>query len=356
MQKNHVKKIGLIIVVFISIIGCTKDGLLDYSDLEHTADWLFPVVKTKVTAEQVAKLNDLSYDVGAYNVDAPFLDITFPIPPISLETIGPIELKDTDSIYVKFKSDTATLKVYITNNFPINIKSGTIVEIRNSVNDNLVVFDGVIQNDIPGKGGVDSVIVTRVTTTPWADNQLELFLVDFASDGTAGVIEDFSVYNNIDIKLKIEVIHLNEVELYGDINYLVTDTSDFTLGSNPDEPDSENVEKATLNLFVENGVPLTYQITGYFLDANYIVIDSLFGNTTIASPGLDGQGYVINSTIVEEKISSTMTKNEYHQIKSNAKHIYYQLEFTSPPQNIRVIHSNNVKLQVTADIKTKNSL
>jgi hypothetical protein len=43
--------------------------------LEHTADCLFPVVKTKVTEEQFAKLNDWSYGVGAFSIDASFIDI-----------------------------------------------------------------------------------------------------------------------------------------------------------------------------------------------------------------------------------------------------------------------------------------
>lgn len=356
MQNNCLKKVGLIFILFITIIGCSKEGFLDYSDLEHNADWLLPFVQTKVTAEQVAKLNDLSYDIGALPLDAPFLNTGLPIPPVSLEVVGPIELKDTDSIYVKFKSDTATLKVYITNNFPINIKAGTKVEIRNSFLNNLVVFDGLIQNDIPAKGGKDSVIVTRVITTPWVDNELELFLVDFSSDGTGGIVEDFNVYNNIDIKLKIEVIHLNEVEIYGNINYLVTDTSKFEFGSYPKEPDDESIEKATIHLFVENGVPLTYSVKGYFLDANYSIIDSLFGNTTVSSPGIDALGYVINSTIVEEKISTELTKYEYNEIRNRTKHMYYQFKFTSQSQNIRAIHSNYVKLHVTADITTKVSL
>ena len=75
MQNNQYKKTGLVLILLISMIGCSKEGLLDYSDLEHTADWLFPLVKTKVTAEQVAKLNELSYDVGAFSIDAPFINI-----------------------------------------------------------------------------------------------------------------------------------------------------------------------------------------------------------------------------------------------------------------------------------------
>ena len=350
------KKIIIVFAACLAIIGCTKEGLLDYSGLDHTADWLIPLVKTTVTAEQVSKLNKLSYDVGAVTVDAPFIDVNAAIPPISLETVGPVELKDTDSIYVQFKADTAQLKIYITNNFPINIKAGTIVEIRNSINNNLVVFDGVIQNDIMGKGGMDSVIVTRETTTPWADNKLELFLVDFASDGSSGVVEDFNTYNSIEISLKIEVIHLNEVELYSNLAYFVTDTTDFKMGADIDESGTEDVEKVGLNLFVENGVPFTYKIKGYFLDANYMTIDSLYGDHMVASPGLDGQGFVIKSTIVEEKIVSEITKSEYSLIKSTAKYMYYELEFNSGPQNVRVRHGDDVNLHLTADIKTKTSL
>jgi len=152
------------------------------------------------------------------------------------------------------------------------------------------------------------------------------------------------------------VIHLNEVELYGNIDYLVSDTSDFSLGSNPNEPEEEDIESVKLNLFIENGVPVSYAVKGYFLDANYTILDSLFGEETIPAPSIDGSGYVINSTIVEHTIVSSFTKSEYLFVKDNAQYIYYKLQFTSGPNNVRVINSNNIKLQLTADLKTKVSL
>ena len=356
MKNIFYTKRALFLLACLVFLGCSKDDLFNYSDLEHNADWILPVVKTRISAEQVSKLNDLKYDVGAFTADiTSFVNPSFPVPPISGQSIGPLDLDDTDSIYVRFRADTADLKVCITNNFPMNIKAGTMIKIFNSVLNTDTIFTGMIQNDIPGKGGTDAIIVTR-TNMPWADNQLKISLENFTSDGTNGTVEDFSVYNNIDIKIGIDVIHLNEVELYGNIDYLVSDTSDFSLGSNPNEPEEEDIESVKLNLFIENGVPVSYAVKGYFLDANYTILDSLFGEETIPAPSIDGSGYVINSTIVEHTIVSSFTKSEYLFVKDNAQYIYYKLQFTSGPNNVRVINSNNIKLQLTADLKTKVSL
>lgn len=351
MHRFKFHKIGLFFWLALGFLACTKDGLFDYSNLKQNAEWLFPIVKTKISAEQVSKLTDSHYDIGAFTFDVPFINTSAPIPPISGQTIGPLPLEDTDSIYIQFRSDSATLKIFITNNFPINIKAGTKVEIRNSLINTNVVFSGVVLRDIAAKGGKDSVIISKVVTTPWADNKLEFYFVDFASDGSSSV-ENFGIYNNLDVNLKIDVIHLNEAILNGNIEYFVTDTTDFKFGSNKNEPNDAHIESGILNLFIKNGVPLNYTIQGYFLDENYMIVDSLFEQAYVPAPGIDALGYAINSTINEVKITSVLSNEKYSNLRAFSKHIYYRLKFTSQPLPVRLTHDNYVGLQLTADVKT----
>ena len=63
MKNTHLIQLSSLFVLLTTIIGCSKEGFLDYSDLEHTSDWLFPIAKTVVGAEQVSKLHDLKYDI-----------------------------------------------------------------------------------------------------------------------------------------------------------------------------------------------------------------------------------------------------------------------------------------------------
>ena len=354
MVKNRSVKFTLLGLIVLVIVSCTKKDAFNYSDLEHSAEWIFPVAKTGITAEQFTKVNDLFYDVGVVTLDAQFVNTGFPTPPVSGESIGPVDLDDTDNIYKQFKSDEAVIKIYITNNFPINIKAGTVIEIRNSVNNNDVVFDGVIQNDISAKGGVDSIIINKVETTEWIDNRLKFYLTNFGSDGSPNV-EDYSTYNNIEVKIGIEVLTLNELELYGDMNYLVRDTTAFQFGGseNGGGVEEENIQSLKMNVFVKNGSPLTFSINAYFLDANYNVLDSAFNNAIVPTALIDPSGYVVMSTIVEEKIVAELTKSQYSNLKHNTQHIYYQLEFTSQPQNVRVVDGNSVELEVTAEIESK---
>jgi len=355
-KKYNFLFIGIGIVA--SIISCTKDDIFNYDELEHTADWIFPLVKTAVAAEQVAKLTDLHFDIGVLKIDLEGLDESFPVPPISAETLGPVSMEDTDSIYVKFHATEATLKVYITNNFPINIKAGSVIEIRNSVINNNVVFSGTLARDIEAKGGRDSVVISNVTGMPWADNGLEFYFTNFASDGSSNV-EDFNTYNNIDVSLKIEVLKLDEAEIYGNLNYILTDTNSFDFNSEESEQasvDLTNIESGSINLFISNGVPFTYYIQGYFLDANYQIVDSLFNSYTIESPLIDVNGYVVESSIQEVEVNAALTKDQYLLIEERTRYIYYKLEFTSQPQNVMITHSNTIGLQATADVKTKINL
>lgn len=357
MMKNRSTKLAFLVLTVIMVVSCTKEDAFNYSDLEHTAEWIFPVAKTKIAAEQFTKINDLRYDIGVVSLDAQFVNTGLPTPPISGESIGPVDFEGGDSLYVQFKSDEAIIKIYITNNFPINIKAGTVVEIRNSVNNNDVVFEGIIQNDIAAKGGVDSVIINKTGTTEWVDNRLKFYLTNFSSDGSPNV-EDYSTYNNIDIQLGIEVLTLNEIELFGNMNYLVRDTTAFQFGGTENGGDitEENIRNIKMNVFVKNGTPLSFVIQGYFLDANYTVLDSVFNNAVVPTALIDPSGYVVVSTIVEEKIVGELNASQYSYLKYNTKHIYYKLEFTSRPQNVRVVGTNSVKLEVTAEIESKITL
>jgi len=353
MKRKHSTKIILLFVLVTTFMGCSKEGFLDYKNIDHTSEWLFPIVKTVISAEQVSKLDDLTYDIEVLATDMPFLITGVPIPPISLVTIGPLPLQDTDSIYVKFRANEAILNVTITNNFPINIKSGTTIEIRNSSINNDVVFKGVIEHDITEKGGQGTVTVQGSETTPWIDNQLQLYFVDFTSDGSP-VPVDITIYNNISLSLEVEIIELNEAELYGDISYDVSDTSKYTFGSEPEQGlEDSPFENALLNLFIENGIPLNYSIQSFFLDDNFNIIDSLFSSSNVLAPEIDAPGYVINSSIVEKKIVTEMSIAKYNNLRSRTRHINHRLSFSSRPQNVRIIHENNIKINLTAELKTK---
>jgi hypothetical protein len=357
MMKNRITFLTVLFLTALIVVSCSKEDAFNYSDLEHSASWIFPIATTKLSAERFTKINDLRYDVGVFTLDAQFVNPGFPIPPTGNQTIGPVDLDDQDSIYVQFRSNDALIKIYITNNFPINIKGGTVVEIRNSVNNTDVVFSGVIQNDIPAKGGMDSVIINKTVTSDWVDNKLKLYLTNFGSDGSPNV-EDFETYSSIGVSIGIEVLSLDEIELYGNLNFLVSDTTDFEFGDNESQHESEeqNIQNIKMNVFDQNGTPLTFALRGYFLDANKAILDSVFENAIVPSAPVNADGYIIPSGIVEEKIVGALNASQYASLKYNTKHIYYKLEFSSESQNVKVLSGNSIRLEVTSEIESKVSL
>ena len=212
-----------------------------------------------------------------------------------------------------------------------------------------MIFEGTLQNDIAGKGGQDSLVIEKTMTSPWADNQLELFFIDLASDGSASPV-DFNTYNNIAVSLELEVVQLNEIELFGNIDHTVRDTIDYN--SESDGSTSEFIENGHLNLFVENGAPLNYAIQAFFLDKDFLVVDSLFDNATIAAPDITPSGYVINSTITEEKVTADFSNERYTNIQNNSSYVAFRLTFQSSPQNIRITTNDRIELYLTADVAT----
>jgi len=128
-------------------------------------------------------------------------------------------------------------------------------------------------------------------------------------------------------------------------NILFTDTLDFNIGV---DPDSTNIASLTINFAADNGFPLGMNSQVYFVDENYIVIDSLFENNRFdLKPGI-GSGKEIES--VESKVTIELSGDRMDKILA-AKYLMPSVLFntTNAANNV------NVKLYSTFEFGLKLS-
>ena len=337
--------------LLVSLSAC------EISDPDYSADMLLPLVKTRIKPENVNDLGEIVFkqDIVIPDVSHIF-NVAFPVPAFQAQNVGPIPLVDEENAFVRAKVDTAEYELTIINNFPINIKAGTTVEITNTTN-NDIVFTAVLPEDIPPYGGEKVITLFLSQTSPWFDNDLRLYLRNFSSDGSNGQPVDFNTNNNIRLRFDINLVRINEVEVNQGKNYFLQDTVDFNV---QDEDNFANLAEGKLTLFVENGWPAGYRFQGYFLDDQYQIVDSLLELTEVPAPELNNQGYVIPSSVQEVKLETIWTREELLRLRNQAKYLSFRARFQiptpthlPPTQTIKLRHENQVGLQLVGDLKVE---
>ena len=105
-----------------------------------------------------------------------------------------------------------------------------------------------------------------------------------------------------------------DLPLYGQAsNFIATDT--FVL----DFSTYQKVKAAEFKFVTENGLPLSVDIQGYFMDDNGLILDSLLQQKerVVAAAPVDGEGIVTNT--VEETKYIDIPADRFAQIRSAKK-------------------------------------
>lgn len=202
---------------------------------------------------------------------------------------------------------------------------------------------------IPGPGPIhgDSVIYEIVldTATSNVDELISAlphhisFGADFETipgapyDLPAGSINKVGIEVSIPLELRLS-------------NILFTDTVDFDLGLNPDSAD---ISMLTINFAADNGFPLGMNSQVYFVDANYMVLDSLFTDGHFdLQPATVSNGQTVES--FPSKISIELSGDRLDKILE-AKYLMPSILFRSTGAENNV----NVKLYSTYEFGLKLS-
>jgi hypothetical protein len=116
-----------------------------------------------------------------------------------------------------------------------------------------------------------------------------------------------------------------ELPLWGYIDrFHGRDTADFDLKEEFEDPGV--IEYLMLRLTIDNGLPVEANTQAYFLDENYVVLDSVLketGTQVIAPAEVDGDGRVISKT---KKVTDVVVTGEMLEKLMDTKYMVYRAD------------------------------
>jgi hypothetical protein len=156
--------------------------------------------------------------------------------------------------------------------------------------------------------------------------------------------------------------------LYGwgnDFVFIDTTAADIEDMLNVDSASAENIDKVTLRVIVDNGLPIETRVQIYFADTNNVVIDSLFSaaagediirkaNVNFAVPTSDPNYGKVTSAV--RKITDiSIDKTRFNNLANNgAKKIIYKakgLTNQAPAGNsVKFSPSNSISIKLSAKV------
>lgn len=143
------------------------------------------------------------------------------------------------------------------------------------------------------------------------------------------------------------------------LNIQLTDTIDFKLGENLD---TTIVKSFKLNFQSNNGFPLGMNAQIYFVDENYLVLDSLFTNRLLIDPAK-----VVGGEVTEKTSTKSTVEVNIDRLDNifKAKYIIPQIVFNTTNaannEDVKLYSNHNIELQMGAlielhaDIESNNS-
>ncbi len=334
-----------LLILFIGFISCNKDK----SNTLPTwnSDWLLPIAKGKVSFETLKTLSNIETTIQIPSIDLGYTGgAKVNVAPLNISKMGPYKIPLSNWIH-KINFDSLELSLSMTNIFPIEISSGTKFSFRktNDLNDpSNIIYQHILSQNIKSN---DYYTFNVTVNNNSIYDTVYLFLEQFTSPGANEVI--FST-QPLKIEVKVKVIDIKNVELYTGRVTSNIDTVDVQF-SDEDNP-TDTSSYGTVNLFVDNGLPIHFGVQIYFLEKNSnLIIDSLM------SPAfeLDGCNTDANGdpiSVVSKKSSFQISTKRIENIKRAHKAIIRHNINTLgyPPPYVLLSKNSFLKMQITGDL------
>ncbi|MCF6242463.1 MAG: hypothetical protein L3J74_14080 [Bacteroidales bacterium] len=211
------------------------------------------------------------------------------------------------------------------------------------VNDTHIIGSPTVKND--------SVVTTLEMNTGNSNidevlSSVPTFISAGAVVGTPGQSTPFDLTGANDNKVNMEIVIPLNLSMD---NVLFTDTLDFDLGVNTD---STKVKNITINFEADNGFPLGMNIQVYFLDNNFVIVDSLFSSRFDMEPASVSNGIV--NTRVQSKVPVSIPESRMDNIL-NAKYMMPHIKLrTTDATNllpVKIYSTYDIGLQLSAKME-----
>jgi len=176
-------------------------------------------------------------------------------------------------------------------------------------------FPALALNNI-GKSITDSILLDKNNSNfkVVIDKKPKMINYDFTVTGNSG---GKTQRNFLTAESKVTVKVITELPFWGTaVDLVLNDTSDFNLGLGNE---IDLIEWIVLRMNIDNGIPTTIGIQGYFMDSNNVILDSLFKpyRNFINGAIVDATGTVISTSI--EQYDITMDRLKIEKIKTAKK-------------------------------------
>ncbi len=171
------------------------------------------------------------------------------------------------------------------------------------------------------------------------------------------------LYKSIDLRLPDTITYSVQFQIYSifKIDHATrTDTVEVNLDDNF-KKQIDKINNATINIEVNNGLPLGFQVSGFLLDSLnrklFYFTREQGGNTpsdtifSIVAASIDSEGKVIRSNKQQKIIS--LKKEEAEKLKSAKKAVLSVIVYTSEGKKVLFRSSDNITFKVISSINIK---
>lgn len=134
-------------------------------------------------------------------------------------------------------------------------------------------------------------------------------------------------------------------------NIVVSDTSIFSLNDSSEVDELDPIQGGDLYFYLSNSYPMDTYAQFYFLDSNFIVLDSAFIQASLMNGAVpEANGRV--SKPVETVIGMPLSQDKIEHIE-NASHLVFQGSFTTTnqPDTLQFYNDYIINYQVTGEIE-----
>lgn len=308
-----------------------------------TTELLGPLVKTSLSPDDIIQLQDVQFsqsikmsNLGTPNGTYPFIPA---IPPV---TQGPFAVQTSQS-YASVTFASGKMGMVITNNLPINLKSGSTFVIEQGSS---TFFSHTINVNI-NPGEVYTMTPEYDLAGKTLNENISVKVQNFASDGKNSPTT-INGSEELKIEFSIKGLKIQELGIASNNRFAASDTNNFSIQGGTVKTGSVS---GKLVLFADNQMPIAISLQGYFLGENKLVVDSLFSTRAIINAaGVDGTGH--SNTTTSSVIDIPITTERFEKIKE-AKYLrtYAEVATTSGAPLVFLRTSDKLMLQLVGDLK-----
>jgi hypothetical protein len=274
-----------------------------------------PLVNTKVEAKDIPELTDVQFTakIDAGNINELPDNQAIPEIPNTIPPTDPFEFEITQ-YFAQADAKKIDLTLSFKNTWPIDIKQGTELVLRNKAKPSREIVRHTLESDVDPLETKSIDVTIRETLVK---SNVEFLLDRLGTNGSDGEKVDFNedpYASTLLFDFDFTFASFNTVSLEPDQTFKLEDTIDF-------QYDTGNNIKGQINIFSTNSLPIDFDISFDLLDKNGKVIGTLFKNqgininkTEVQEAG--GNAYtIINSDITDQKDSIPLNEQKKDLLK-----------------------------------------